>query len=164
MYNAKGTFNRVEIIGRLGRDPDLKYSQSGSAYCFINVATTAVFSKQNEERQEKTEWNSLTAFGKTAELIAQYLVKGSRAFFAGRVSTEPKTDANGIKSYRTTITISEVVFLDAKSENQGREPEPARTKPPVRYANPDEGFLDPEMAPPAPAPAGIPDATDDLPF
>ena len=112
--------NKVQIIGTLGRDPEMKYLPSGSAVVSVSVATDESYNDKNSgQKVEKTEWHRMTAFGKLAEIIGQYLKKGSKAYFEGKLRTN-EYEKDGIKRYSTEIVISEMMMLD--SQQQGQQP------------------------------------------
>ncbi|WP_431639871.1 Single-stranded DNA-binding protein [Bilophila wadsworthia] len=108
------SLNRVEIIGRLGRDPELKYSQSGAAICRLNVATDESYTDREGNRVQKAEWHSVVVFQKAAEHCGQYLSKGSLVFVEGSLSTREWQDQQGQKRYSTEIKAQRVQFLDKK--------------------------------------------------
>ena len=108
------SLNRVEIIGRLGRDPELKYSQNGAAICRINVATDESYTDREGNRIQKAEWHSVVVFQKAAEHCSQYLSKGSLVFVEGSLSTREWQDQQGQKRYSTEIKAQRVQFLDKK--------------------------------------------------
>lgn len=108
------SLNRVEIIGRLGRDPELKYSQNGAAICSINVATDESYTDREGNRIQKAEWHSVVVFQKAAEHCSQYLSKGSLVFVEGSLSTREWQDQQGQKRYSTEIKAQRVQFLDKK--------------------------------------------------
>lgn len=108
------SLNRVEIIGRLGRDPELKYSQNGAAICRLNVATDESYTDREGNRVQKAEWHSVVVFQKAAEHCSQYLSKGSLVFVEGSLSTREWQDQQGQKRYSTEIKAQRVQFLDKK--------------------------------------------------
>ena len=108
------SLNRVEIIGRLGRDPELKYSQNGAAICRLNVATDESYTDREGKRVQKAEWHSVVVFQKAAEHCSQYLSKGSLVFVEGSLSTREWQDQQGQKRYSTEIKAQRVQFLDKK--------------------------------------------------
>lgn len=116
--------NKVQIIGTLGRDPEMKYLPSGSAVVTVSVATDESYNDKNSgQKVEKTEWHRLTAFGKLAEIIGQYLKKGSKAYFEGKLRTN-EYEKDGIKRYSTEIVVNDMMMLDGRqdtgmSANQG---------------------------------------------
>ena len=112
--------NKVQIIGTLGRDPEMKYLPSGSAVVSVSVATDESYNDKNSgQKVEKTEWHRMTAFGKLAEIIGQYLKKGSKAYFEGKLRTN-EYEKDGIKRYSTEIVISEMMMLDSQQQGQGQ--------------------------------------------
>lgn len=111
------SLNRVEIIGRLGRDPELKYSQNGAAICRLNVATDESYTDREGNRVQKAEWHSVVVFQKAAEHCSQYLSKGSLVFVEGSLSTREWQDQQGQKRYSTEIKAQRVQFLDRKKDD-----------------------------------------------
>lgn len=110
--------NKVQIIGTLGRDPEMKYLPSGSAVVSVSVATDESYQdKQSGQKVEKTEWHRLTGFGKVAEIIGQYLKKGSKAYFEGKLRTN-EYEKDGIKRYSTEIVINDMMMLDGRQDGQ----------------------------------------------
>ena len=106
--------NKVTILGALGRDPEMKYLPSGSAVVTISVATDESYNDKNTgQKVEKTEWHRLTAFGKLAEIIGQYLKKGSKAYFEGKLRTN-EYEKDGIKCYSTEIVVNDMMMLDGR--------------------------------------------------
>ena len=111
--------NKVTIIGTLGRDPEMKYLPSGSAVVTVSVATDESYNdKQSGQKVEKTEWHRMTAFGKLAEIIGQYLKKGSKAYFEGKLRTN-EYEKDGIKRYSTEIVVNDMMMLDGRGDNAG---------------------------------------------
>lgn len=112
--------NRVILVGRLGNDPEVKYTSSGSAVTNISVATSERWTdKATGQRQERTEWNRVVFFGKLAEIAGQYLKKGSQVYIEGSLRTNKYTDKQGIERYSTDIHATEMQMLDSKDSNQG---------------------------------------------
>ena len=112
------SLNKAQIIGTLGRDPEMRYLPNGNAVATISVATDESYNdKQTGQKIERTEWHRLTCFGKLAEIIGQYLKKGSKAYFDGKLRTN-EYEKDGIKRYSTEIVVSEMMMLDGKQDNQ----------------------------------------------
>lgn len=107
------SLNQVNIIGRLGQDPEVKYTGSGTAVCNLSVATSERWKdKQTGEQKEETEWHSLVVYGKLAEICGEYLRKGSLAFFTGSLKTRKWQDqATGQDKYRTEIRVQDMRML-----------------------------------------------------
>ena len=111
---ARGV-NKAIIIGTLGQDPEVKYTAGGSAVVNIGVATNETWKdKQTGEAQERTEWHRIVMFGKLAEIAAQYLKKGSQAYFEGRIQTRKWQDKSGQDRYTTEIVANEMQMLGGK--------------------------------------------------
>jgi single-strand DNA-binding protein len=114
--------NRVILIGNLGRDPEMKYSASGTAVCSFSVATSEKWKDKNTgEMQEKTEWSNITAFGRLAEICGEYLSKGSLVYLEGKLQTD-KYEKDGQTHYSTKIIAREMKMLGGKSERKTAEP------------------------------------------
>ena len=113
------SINKVILIGNLGRDPELRYTQSGQAVANFSLATTDRFSNREGERQERTEWHRVTVWGKTAENCAQYLNKGRSVYVEGRLQTREWEDKEGQKRRTTEVIAQTVQFLGARGESAG---------------------------------------------
>ena len=110
--------NKAMIIGRLGKDPDLKYTPSGSAVCNFTVATSEKWKDKEGKTQEKTEWHKIVVWGKLAEVCGKNLAKGRSVFLEGAINTRSWDDKDGKKVYTTEINAKTVQFLDAKTEKE----------------------------------------------
>jgi single-strand DNA-binding protein len=110
--------NKVFIIGNLTRDPELKALPSGSKVCSFGIATNRNFKDKDGNRQEATEFHNIVVFGRTAELVAQYLKKGSQAYVEGRLQTR-SWEQNGEKKYRTEIVAETVQFGSRPGPSSG---------------------------------------------
>ena len=116
--------NKVILLGNVGRDPELKSLPSGQAVANFSLATSRRWKDKGGERQEQTEWHNVVAFGRTAEVISQYVSKGSKLYVEGRIQTRSWDDKqSGEKKYRTEIVADSVQFLGDKGERQGRDEE-----------------------------------------
>lgn len=116
------TMNKAIIIGRLGKDPEMKQSQGGKAICNFSVATSESWKDQNGQAQENTEWHRIVCFGKTAESCGKYLHKGKEVSIEGRIQTRSWDDPSGQKRYITEIIADQVKFLGApRREDQPNE-------------------------------------------
>jgi len=109
--------NKVILLGRLGQDPELKYTPGGSPVCNFSLATTESWTDKSGQKQEKTEWHRIVVWGKLAELCNQYLAKGRQAFLEGRLQTRSWDDKDGNKRYTTEILASTVQFIGGPSAN-----------------------------------------------
>ena len=113
--------NRVMIIGHLGADPELRYTQSGSPVATLRIATDESYTDRNGNRVDCTEWHRAIVFQKAAEHCNQYLRKGSLVYVEGKLTTRKWQDQNGQDRYSTEIRADRVQFLDRK-ENGGQKP------------------------------------------
>lgn len=110
--------NKVILLGRLGQNPELKYTPSGSSVCNFSLATSESWKdKNNGQKQEKTEWHRIVVWGKLAELCHQYLSKGRQVFVEGRLQTRSWDDKTGNKKYTTEILASTVQFIGGPGES-----------------------------------------------
>lgn len=110
--NIMAGVNKVILVGRLGSDPEVRYTQQGSAVANFNIATSENWTDKNGEKQEKTEWHKIVVWGKVAELCSQYLSKGRQVFVEGRLQTRQWEDKDGGKRYTTEVVANTVQFLD----------------------------------------------------
>lgn len=110
---AKGTVNKVIILGRLGRDPEVRATASGTTVANLNVATNELGPKDpaSGQRADVTEWHRCVMFGRNAELAQQYLSKGSQVYLEGRLQTRKWQDQNGQDRYSTEIVVNEMQFV-----------------------------------------------------
>lgn len=124
--------NKVQIIGRLGADPEVKYTQGNRAVCNLNVATKEVFKDKAGQRQERTEWHRVTVWGEQAEHCSKYLSKGRSVYVEGRLQTR-SYEKDGQKHYATDIVAERVQFLDGKphGDRQEKVPPPASQSAPA---------------------------------
>lgn len=134
--------NRCEFIGRLGADPETRYTANGTAVCNFRIAAG-----WKSKDKEGTEWIPIVAWGKLAEVCSQYLIKGSRVFVAGSWRTRKWQDQQGQDRYTTEIVINEMQMLDSRQDTQAR---------------PQQTQQRPTQAPSVPA--GGDDFEDDIPF
>jgi single-strand DNA-binding protein len=113
------SLNKAMIIGRLGQDPEVRYTQSNTAVATLNVATTERYKDRNGELQENTEWHRIVAWGRLAEICQQYLKKGSLAYFEGPIQTREWEDKDGQKRYTTEIKALNMQMLDTRGGSGG---------------------------------------------
>ena len=111
---------KILIIGYLGRDPELKYSPQGSVIAQFSIASTERWKDRNSELQERTEWFAVKAFGRRAEIVGEYLHKGSRVYLEGCKRTESRGDKKtGGKNYRDLVYVDRIEFLNSRSNGNG---------------------------------------------
>jgi single-strand DNA-binding protein len=163
---AKGTVNKVILVGRLGADPDIRYSPNGVAVAKFNLATNDYVSAGTEgNREERTEWHRIVTFGKTAEFCGNYLAKGRQVYVEGSIRTNQWEDPQGQKRYSTEIIAREIQLLgssegqgQSQGQGQGQSQGPAAGQNTMRNAGPAGRSAMEEL----PANTGAPD--DDIPF
>ncbi|MGY0611088.1 single-stranded DNA-binding protein [Luteimonas sp. A501] len=117
---ARG-INKVILVGNLGNDPDVKYTQSGTTITTISVATTDAWKdKQSGQQQERTEWHRVKFFGRLAEIAGEYLKKGRQVYIEGSLRTDKYTGKDGIERYSTDIIADEMQMLGGGGEGGGQ--------------------------------------------
>ena len=149
--------NKVILIGNLGRDPELRYTQGGQAVASFSIATTENFTKKTGEKDERTEWHRIVAWGRTAELCAQYLAKGRSVYIEGRLTTREWENKEGQKQRTTEIVAQSVQFLGPRGQGQAAAP--------ARESGTHEGGPSGiDEGPTAPPSGGGAPPEDDIPF
>lgn len=113
------SLNKAMIIGRLGQDPEVRYTQSNTAVATMSVATSEKYKDRNGEWQENTEWHRVVAWGRTAEICQEYLKKGSLVYFEGPIQTREWEDKEGQKRYTTEIKALTMTMLDSRGGASG---------------------------------------------
>jgi single-strand DNA-binding protein len=113
------SLNKAMIIGRLGQDPEVRYTQSNTAVATLSIATSERFKDRNGELQERTEWHRVVAWGRTAEICQEYLKKGSLVYIEGPIQTRDWEDKEGQKRYTTEIKALTLTMLDSRSGSGG---------------------------------------------
>jgi single-strand DNA-binding protein len=106
--------NKAILVGNLGRDPEMRYTQSNTAVCNFSIATTDKYKDKSGEWQESTEWHNIVAWAKLAEICAEYLRKGKQVYIEGRLQTREWTDKSGQKRYTTEVIAREMQMLGPK--------------------------------------------------
>ena len=151
-----GSVNKVILVGNLGRDAEVRYTKGGSAVATLNMATTEVWNDRTSgQRQEKTEWHRVVVWGKQAETLSEYLLRGRQIYVEGRLQTRQWDDRDGNKRYTTEVRADRVVLLGGRGgeSGRGREPDAGGPQPGDRH---DQGA-------PGPEPGGEL-SEDDIPF
>ena len=110
-----GSVNKVILVGNLGRDVEIRYTSSGTAVATLSLATTDVWTDKGGQRQEKTEWHRVVIWGKTAETLQEYLLKGRQIYVEGRLQTRQWDDRDGNKRYTTETRADRVVLLGGRN-------------------------------------------------
>ncbi len=107
------TINRIELLGRVGTDPELRQTKNGTAVCRLRLATD----RRNGSGDAQTDWHNLICWGKQAEAVAEYVHKGDRIYASGRLGYDDWEDQDGQRRQTTEIHANEVVFLDSRNSN-----------------------------------------------
>jgi len=111
--------NKAILVGNLGRDPELRYTQNGQAVVNFTLATSENWTDKSGERVERTEWHRIVVWGKTGEMCAQYLSKGRTVYVEGRIQTREWEDKDGNKRYTTEINAQTVNFIGPRTGGGG---------------------------------------------
>jgi single-strand DNA-binding protein len=117
------SFNKITIVGYLGRDPELRYTPQGTAVCNMSIATTEKRRDASSETEEHTIWFRVTAWGRQAELAAEYLAKGRQVYVEGRLRREEYTDREGVQRVSLEVNASDIQFLGQRAEPAERSEE-----------------------------------------
>ena len=139
------SFNKITIVGYLGRDPELRYTPDGTPVCDFSVATTERRKDRSGEMQDLTTWFRVTAWRRLAEVAGQYLSKGKQVYVEGRLLQREYQDRDGNTRYTLEVTASDIQFLGARGDETGPRSVPAS-----------QSRHEPEAAPPV--------TDDDIPF
>lgn len=166
------SLNEVNLIGNLGSDPDIKYAANGNAVANLSIATSEKWKDKNSgDQQEKTEWHRVVAFGKLAEIMGQYLKKGSKVYIKGALQTRKWEDKEGVTRYTTEVVCGfggKMIMLSSNPNSQGRPPAPPEAASPTAVAGQMTGGATggwfPQDSGAQVAPTETPDFDDDIPF
>lgn len=141
------SLNKAMIIGNLGSDPELRYTQSGQPVANFNIATNERWTDKSGAQQERTEWHKVVVWGKQAENCDKYLSKGRQVFVEGRIQTRDWEDRDGNKRYTTEIVAQTVQFLSGGSGGGGGNYSgpPAQDSGPSAEENFDQSFNDDDI-------------------
>ena len=121
--------NKAILVGRLGADPEVRYTPDGAMVTNFRIATDEQWKDKNGEKVQKTEWHKIVAFGKLAEICGKYLVKGKLVYLEGRIQTRTWDDKEGVKRYTTEIVASNMQMLDSKGQRSA-DASPGEPPPP----------------------------------
>ena len=143
--------NKAILIGRLGRDPEVRHMPNGEAVCNFSIATDETWKDQSGQRQTKTEWHAITLYRRMAEVAGQYLKKGSQVYIEGRIQSRKYTDKNGIERTAYEIIGSEMKMLGGGNDSGQQNAQHTPPAPPSRHA-------------PATPAQPVDDIDDDVPF
>jgi single-strand DNA-binding protein len=157
--------NKVILIGNLGANPEMRFTQGGQAVANLRIATSERWTDKSGQKQETTEWHRVVVFGKQAEIAGQYLTKGRQVCIEGRIQTRQWQDQQGNKRYTTEIIAQNLMMLGGRGEGGGGGGEAGGEKGAARGARPDFAAAGPE--PTEQGAGGSPDFIEDdsdLPF
>ncbi|MGL4757541.1 MAG: single-stranded DNA-binding protein [Aeromonadaceae bacterium] len=166
---ASSGVNKCIIIGRVGQDPEVRYSPSGMCFCNVSIATSESWKdKQSGEQKERTEWHRVVLQGKLAEIAGEYLKKGSQAYFEGKLQTRKWQDQSGQDKYTTEVVVDSftgVMQLLGGKPQQSQQPkggqQPAQQN---QYQQQRQGMLQQRQSPPTVYNEPLIDFDDDIPF
>jgi len=139
------SLNKVILIGNLGRDPEIRYTQSGEPIANFSLATSESWNDKSGQKQERTEWHRVEVFGKTAQIVRDYLTKGRQVYLEGQIRYEEWTDKDGNKRNTTRIRVSgpgsRLVLLGGRGEGGGSRPSGGGSSaPPEGGGGPEDDF------------------------
>ena len=139
---AKGTVNKVILLGRLGQDPDIRATQGGTTVANLNLATNELGPKDQNtgKHQEVTEWHRVTLFGKMADNAGNYLKKGSQVYIEGRLQTRKWQDQSGNDRYTTEIVANEMQFIGGGAQSGGQQSQQSAQQPTQQPQQNNQGF------------------------
>lgn len=128
--------NRVMLLGNLGADPELRFTQGGQAVLHMRLATSESYLDKDKQRKERTDWHNVTVWGKRGEALAKFLTKGSTIFVEGSLRTSSYDNREGVKVYKTEINATNIILAGGKGGQQRHAEDPAdsydRTDAPAR--------------------------------
>lgn len=163
---SKGV-NKAILVGNLGKDPEVRYTQDGKAIASLTLATSESWKDQQGQEQQKTEWHRISIFGKLAEIAGQYLTKGSQIYIEGKLQTRKWQNKEGQDQYTTEIVLDPfngvMQMLSGKSDNQGQQAPQQRQQQPQRQPAP-QGYQQGVQNNQQHAPMAEPDFDMDIPF
>lgn len=126
------SLNKAILIGRLGRDPEVRYMPNGDAVCNFSLATSEKFTDKSGNKAEKTEWHNIVIYRKLAEIAGQYLKKGSQVYLEGKIQSRKYTDKNGVERTAYEIVCHEMKMLGGNGNEAHMQPAPpANQEPPA---------------------------------
>ena len=121
------SLNEVNLIGRLGKDPEIRFTKDNKPIANFSVATSEKWKDQSGQMQEKTTWHNVVVFGGLADIVQKYLKKGSNVYLSGKLNTEKYTDKNGVEKYATKVIVDmkgKMVMLgEGQSQNNQEKPQ-----------------------------------------
>ena len=135
-----GGLNKVMLIGHLGRDPEVRYTNSGMAVANFSMATTENWTSKDGQREARTEWHRIVAFARLAEICGEYLSKGRQIYIEGRLQTREWEDRDGNKRYTTEVVASQMIMLGSRDASRGDIQRPSQRMPQQGGYQPQGGY------------------------
>ena len=117
--------NKVILVGNLGRDPEVRYIKDGTAVANLRIATSENWNDANGQKQERTEWHRIVAWGKLAEIAKEYMTKGKQIYVEGRLQTRSWDDREGNKRYTTEVRADQILMLGTRGDSGGARDVPS---------------------------------------
>lgn len=164
------SLNKVQLIGNLGADPEVRYTQSGIATATLSVATTESWKDKDGNKQERTEWHRVVLYRRLAEVAGEYLRKGSSVYLEGKLQTRKWQDQNGQDRYTTEVVADEMKMLGGKPQGNGQgsgnQPPPQQSQNRPQQSQPQNRPSAPAQSAPPPYDGdfGFAGPDDDIPF
>lgn len=134
------SINKVILVGRLGKDPEIRYMPNGEAVCNFSLATSESWKDKAGEKQEKTEWHNIVIYRKLAEIAGEYLKKGSLVYLEGKLQTRKWQTKEGQDRYTTEIIVNEMQMLGGKQGQPDQQEQPVPKEKPTQPKQQTEGF------------------------
>jgi len=132
--------NRVLLIGNLGSDPEVRYTPSGKAVASFNLATAEKWTDKDGQKQERTEWHKIIAWGKLGEICGEYLRKGSQVYVEGKLQTRSWEDKEGNKRYTTEINAEKMLMLGSRAKTENVKAKDSPGEEPIHIPDEDLPF------------------------
>jgi len=151
--------NKVILVGNLGRDPEVRYIKDGTAVANLRLATSETWNDQNGQKQERTEWHRVVAWGKLAEIAKEYMSKGRQIYVEGKLQTRSWDDRDGNKRYTTEVKADQIIMLGSRGDSAGSRDTAA--PPPEQGEQAGQAGQEGQAAPAA---APFEATEDDVPF
>lgn len=164
------SLNRVQLIGNLTRDPELRYTPNGNGVCTFSIATNRSWTTDSGEKREEVDFHRIVAWNKLAELCSQFLTKGRKVYVEGRLATRSWTGQDGTQKSTTEVVIDDMILLDSKGgasqqSGQNEEPDPSMDQEPVETKKTQSTRSTQKEEVGDPGPVGEEEvAPDDIPF
>ena len=154
--------NKVILVGNLGRDPEVRYIKDGTAVANLRLATSETWNDQNGQKQERTEWHRVVAWGKLAEIAKEYMSKGRQIYVEGKLQTRSWDDRDGNKRYTTEVKADQIIMLGSRGDSAGSRDTAA--PPPEQGEQAEQAGQAGQEGQAAPAAAPFEATEDDVPF